>query len=310
MVDQAQIAIAAERIRAGGVVAFPTETVYGLGANALDPAAIDLIYEIKDRPRTSPLIVHVDSVHMAQQLCAAWPGTAETLARAFWPGPLTLVLPKSPRISDGLTAGLPTVGLRMPSHPVALALILASGVPIAAPSANRFTGLSPTRAGHVSNSLGSRVDLILDAGPSAVGIESTVLSLAGEMPVLLRPGTISREQIEALIGPVQEVNEAELAHASPGLHPKHYSPRTPFYLWRSGDLVPAAGRGLLFSLGGQIDGVDTRQMPGSSLAYAASLYDVLHECDQEGWDWLAAEDPPANGEWAGVRDRLKRASIR
>src|SRR6476619_3276599 len=218
-----------ELIRAGKLVAFPTETVYGLGANALDADAVRRIFEVKGRPATSPLIVHVDSVDMARRVAAKWPETAELLARAYWPGPLTLVLPKNACIPDIVTAGLPTVGVRMPAHPVALDLIRAAGVPVAAPSANRFTELSPTTAEHVRRSLGDAVDCVLDGGPTPVGIESTVISLAGA-PTLLRPGMIPREALEALIGPVQMAGAMEGAHPSPGMHPRHYAPRTPLIM--------------------------------------------------------------------------------
>ena len=190
---------------AGKLVAFPTETVYGLGANALDAAAVDRIFAAKGRPLTSPLIVHVDSVDMARELVTRWPAAAEILAAKHWPGPLTLVLPKQARIPDIVTAGLPTVGLRVPAHPLALELIRRAGVPIAAPSANRFGQLSPTTAEHVRKSLGDAVDLILDGGSTSVGIESAVLSLAGDRPVLLRPGVIPVTELEALIGPVESV---------------------------------------------------------------------------------------------------------
>src|SRR5271157_3306039 len=200
---------AAQLLRAGRLVAFPTETVYGLGANALDAEAVARIYAVKRRPSASPLIVHVESIAMAQSLVTNWPEIAYRLARRFWPGPLTLVLEKQldkqlnnqPVIPDIVTAGLPTVGLRMPAHPIALALIRAAGVPLAAPSANRFTELSPTTADHVRRSLGSEVDLILDGGPCQVGIESTVVSLAETKPILLRPGGIPRIVLEAIIGP-------------------------------------------------------------------------------------------------------------
>jgi L-threonylcarbamoyladenylate synthase len=310
MPGDAQVDRAAAILREGGVVAFPTETVYGLGANALDPAAIDRIYEIKQRPRSSPLIVHVNSVHMARELVAAWPETAETLSRLFWPGPLTLVLPKSARIPAGLAAGLDTVGIRIPAHPVALALITAAGLPIAAPSANPFMGISPTRAEHVRASLGARVDLILDAGPSAVGIESTVLSLAGDVPVLLRPGAVTIEALAAAIGPISRRAEGEMRSASPGLHARHYAPRTPLYLWRPDEPAPAVGPGVLFSLGGQIPGVPRVMMPLAAPAYAAILYDRLHEWDSAGLAWLAVEAPPEDSAWEGVWDRLARASSR
>src|SRR5258705_9156100 len=183
---------AAERIRAGEVVAFPTETVYGLGANALDAAAVAKIYELKGRPASSPLIVHVASIEMARTLVSQWPPAAEELACRYWPGPLTLVLPKVPAIPDIVTAGLPTVGVRVPNHPLALALIREAGVPLAAPSANRFTGLSSTTAEHVRETFGDAVP-VLDGGPCQVGIESTVVSIASGKITLLRPGMISNE---------------------------------------------------------------------------------------------------------------------
>ena len=217
---------AAELIRAGELVAFPTETVYGLGANALDPAAIEKIYVAKGRPPESPLIVHVSSIEMARGLVREWPEHAEKLARKFWPGPLTLVLPKQPHVPDRLTAGLDTVGIRMPAHPIALELIRESGVPIAAPSANRFTELSPTTAQHVRDGLGDRVAMILDGGRTTVGIESTVLSLAGPDAVLLRPGMVTQQEIEAVIGPVRALAAAPEGSAfvarpaSPALQPQ------------------------------------------------------------------------------------------
>jgi len=287
---------AAALIRAGRLVAFPTETVYGLGANALDAEAVARIFAAKNRPRTSPVIVHVASVEMARDLASEWPPAAETLARRYWPGPLTLVLPKQPRIPDIVTAGLPTVGLRMPAHPLALELIRASGVPIAAPSANRFTGLSPTLAEHVAELL---ADFVLDGGPAKVGIESTVLSLAGE-PCLLRPGVIPQPEFEALIGPLGPASPAgEGAHAAPGMHPRHYRPNTPLYLL-SPDAPPPAGRGTWLRLGCGI--------PADPLAYAAALYERLHQLDRQGLDWIAVEPPPDTPEWAGVLDRLRRAS--
>jgi L-threonylcarbamoyladenylate synthase len=291
---------AAELIRSGGLVAFPTETVYGLGANAFDAAAVARIFTVKQRPRQSPLIVHVDSIDMARALVTAWPDAADRLARRYWPGPLTLVLPKQPSIPDIVTAGLATVGLRMPSHPLALALIRAAGVPIAAPSANPFTQLSPTTAEHVRQSLGDAVDLVLDGGPSTVGIESTVLSLAGDRPLLLRPGVIPLPEIEALLGPVRIAEVvADGSHASPGMHPQHYRPRTPLVLLAAGDPAPA-GRGEWLRLG--------REMPADPVAYAAQLYAALHRLDARGPDWIAVERPPDTPEWAGVLDRLTRAA--
>jgi L-threonylcarbamoyladenylate synthase len=296
----ADLQVAAQLIRAGKLVAFPTETVYGLGANALDPTAVARIFAAKGRPRESPLIVHVDSIEMARGLVLDWPDAADRLARRYWPGPLTLVLPKQPAIPDVVTAGLDTVGLRVPAHPVALGLIQAAGVPIAAPSANPFTQLSPTTAEHVRQSLGDVVDLVLDGGPSSVGIESTVLSLAGPEPLLLRPGVIPLPEIEALIGPVRVVSGAGPGtHASPGMHPQHYRPRTPLLLLAAGD-CPPVGRGEWLRIG--------REMPADPTAYAAVLYATLHRLDLEGLDWTAVERPLDLPEWAGVCDRLSRAA--
>ena len=289
------VAHAASLIRAGRLVAFPTETVYGLGANALDAAAVERIFAAKNRPRTSPLIVHVDSIEMARSLAARWPDAAETLARRYWPGPLTLVVPKQPQIPDIVTAGLPTVGLRMPAHPLALELIRAAGVPIAAPSANRFSELSPTAAGHVPESL---ADTVLDGGPARVGIESTVLSLV-DAPLLLRPGVIPLPEIEALIGPVQLAAAPEAAHPSPGMHPRHYCPSTPLYLLAPGE-APPGGRGAWLRMG--------REMPADPRQYAAALYDTLYRLDGRRLDWIAVEAPPDRPEWAGVLDRLRRAA--
>jgi len=285
---------AAALIRAGKLVAFPTETVYGLGANALDAAAVERIFAAKGRPHTSPLIVHVSSPEMARELVTDWPASAETLVRRYWPGPLTLVLPKQPAIPDIVTAGLSTVGLRMPAHPIALELIRAAGVPIAAPSANRFTELSPTAAGHVPDEL---ADAVLDGGPAQVGIESTVLSLAGP-PTLLRPGVIPLPDLEALIGPIVVAGSGEGAHPSPGMHERHYRPSTPLYLLAPGDPLPP-GRGALLRIG--------IEMPADARAYAAALYGTLHRLDAEAYDWIAMERPPETPEWAGVLDRLRRA---
>ena len=302
---------AAALIRAGKLVAFPTETVYGLGANALDEAAVERIFLAKGRPHTSPLIVHVDSIDMAKSLASRWPDAAETLARRYWPGPLTLVVAKWGRspdlpmagldacpvsVPDIVTAGLPTVGLRMPAHPLALELIRTAGVPIAAPSANRFMRLSPTAAAHIDEAL---ADYVLDGGPAQVGIESTVLSLVDEA-VLLRPGVIPLPEIEALIGPVRRAADpTEGPHASPGQHPKHYSPKTRLYLIAPGAPAPE-GRGVLLRLG--------QEMPADPLQYAAALYDALHRADMAGYEWIAVEQPPETPEWAGVLDRLRRAA--
>jgi L-threonylcarbamoyladenylate synthase len=295
---------AAALLREGKLVAFPTETVYGLGANALDARAVARIFQIKGRPSTSPVIVHIASAESARGLVTDWTAAATKLAREFWPGPLTLVLPKWPYIPDVVTAGLPSVGLRVPANAIALALLAEAGVPIAAPSANRFTELSPTTAEHVRKSLGNSVDLILDGGPTQVGIESTVLSLYGGKPLLLRPGMISAEQIEAVIGKIEIAGALrEGAHASPGLHPKHYSPRTPLALH-----VPSTGHGAYLWRTERADSARSIQMPSDPASYAAALYETLHRLDDEGFDWIAVELPPDEPEWAGIIDRLRRAS--
>ena len=281
-----QIGHAAELLRAGKLVAFPTETVYGLGANALDEAAVRSIFEAKGRPESSPLIVHVTGIEMARGLAAEWPRRAELLARRYWPGPLTIIVPKKPHVPDLVTAGLPSVGLRMPAHPVALALLEAAGIPIAAPSANRFTQLSPTTAEHVRETFPDV--FTLDGGACTVGIESTVMSLAGMVPRILRPGMITQDQIEEVIGPV----ETGAGPESPGQHPRHYSPRTPVIL----GTPPREGRGV------------HPDMPRDAAQYAEQLYSTLHDLDRQGYDWIALDLPPDTPEWAGVRDRLQRAA--
>ncbi len=289
---------AAQIIRNGGLVAFPTETVYGLGANALDRDAVSRIFAVKQRPMASPVIVHVDGEAMARTLAAEWPEKAHTLAKRFWPGPLTLVLKKAEIVPDVVTAGLDSVGIRVPAHPVALELIRRAGVPIAAPSANRFTEISPTTAAHVRASLADTIDMILDAGPTEVGIESTVASLRRDPPVVLRPGMISQQQLEEATGVAWE-REQDVPEVmeSPGQHARHYAPHTPLYLLQTRWETPP-GRGVVLNL------------PHTSQDYAAQLYAALHAVDKEGWDWIGVVEPPDKPEWAGIRDRLRRASQR
>ncbi len=290
---------AGETIRRGGLVAFPTETVYGLGANALDSQAVKRVYQVKGRPYASPLIVHVADEAMARALALEWPLTAEKLAQRFWPGPLTLVLRKAEAVPDLVTAGLDSVGLRIPAHPVALALIRAAGVPIAAPSANLFTQISPTTAEHVAQGLGELMEIILDGGETNIGIESTVVSLRRTPPAVLRPGMISQAELEAATGLrwEREIDRPHLTEPaeSPGLHPRHYAPRTPLYLLEPGIALPS-GRGRVIELPKDRDG------------FARRLYAELHKADAEGWDWIAVRKPPDTPEWAGIIDRLQRAS--
>ncbi len=318
--EAATIARAAALLGQGRLVCFPTETVYGLGANALDPAAVNRIYEAKGRPAHNPLIVHVADAAAAQRLVTAWPEAAERLAAKWWPGPLTLVLPKSREVPTEVTAGLGTIAIRVPAHPVALALLKAAGVPVAAPSANRSGELSPTTAEHVQRSLGDLIPMILDAGPTTVGIESTVIDLSDRAPVLLRPGMVTREEIEALIGPVTLPTppiEADAPRPSPGMLDRHYAPKGKLVLFSTvAEALPAAAearaRGgkiavLVRSL--SVNGADfVEHLPEDPAAYARELYVALHRLDQQGPALILVQRPPTTPEWAGIRDRLERAA--
>ncbi|GCF10580.1 L-threonylcarbamoyladenylate synthase [Dictyobacter arantiisoli] len=235
--DKDQIEQAAEMLRHGELVVFPTETVYGLGANALDPQAAEQIFRAKARPFSDPLIVHIADISALEALVTSVPENAWRLAQAFWPGPLTMILPASAKIPGLITSGLPNVAIRMPNHPIARTLIRAAGIPVAAPSANRFMHVSPTTAQHVYDDLNGRVPLILDGGPCTVGVESTVLNLCSEVPTILRPGGISLEALRAIIPQVQppsprSINtEQEIAQAAPGQMLIHYAPQVPAYLF-------------------------------------------------------------------------------
>ena len=238
--DESVIRQAADILRDGGLVAFPTETVYGLGANAWNAQAIAGIYVAKGRPSNNPLIVHVADVEAAGEIVTEWPDAAARLAEQFWPGPLTLVLPKNPALPDNVTGGGPTVGVRVPSHPVALALLRISGLPVAAPSANLSEQLSPTRAEHVWEQLNGRIHALLDGGATTGGLESTVLNLTTKYPTLLRPGLITPAQIEAVIGPILRrvtsvsATETNAPLAAPGQMARHYAPRAPLEIVRYG----------------------------------------------------------------------------
>jgi L-threonylcarbamoyladenylate synthase len=259
------------------------------------------IYALKGRPATSPLIVHVAGIAKARELAADWPEEADQLAREYWPGPLTLVVPKKPVIPDEVTAGLPTVGLRVPRHPIALALLCAAQVPIAAPSANRFTQLSPTTAQHVREAFGEETPFLLDGGPCEVGLESTVIAVTKEGLEVLRPGMAFVEEATKAVEPF------EPAHRSPGQHRKHYSPRTRVLLVNHGH-VPQQGRGAYLWIEHEATAARTVRMPAQPEAYAAQLYRRLHELDREGLDWIAVEFPPDAQGWAAIRDRLTRAA--
>jgi L-threonylcarbamoyladenylate synthase len=313
---------AAAVLRGGGLVAFPTETVYGLGGNALDQAAVARIFAAKGRPANNPLIVHIASAAAARELAGDWPAKAEALARRFWPGPLTLILPRPPIIPDAVTAGAATVALRVPAHPVALALLAAANLPVAAPSANLSSGISPTLAEHVLRALDGRIDLILDAGPTQGGLESTVLDLTTTPPRLLRPGLVSPGEIESVIGPIHLARQqtelpASFAMPSPGMLRRHYAPRTPLECI-AGDSGPRVEelckQGLRVGwvrfepmLEKRLPGLVVACLPAEPAAAAARLYAVLHELDEASLDRIVVELPPASDEWLAVRDRLNRA---
>ena len=308
---------AAALLRAGRLVAFPTETVYGLGANALDAAAVARIYEAKGRPSYNPIIVHVADVAAVSQVARGWTDRANVLAMAFWPGPMTLVLPRQPAVPNIVTAGLESVAVRVPAHPVARALLQAAKIPIAAPSANRSTELSPTTGRHVEKSLGDAVDLILDAGPTLVGIESTVIDLTSDVPTILRPGTISVPEIERVVGTVATASHiaGETARPSPGMMDRHYAPRARLIVSRPNDVEStiererAAGRRVgALVLSAKVSGRSVVEMPNHPLAYAARLYSTLHSLDDSQCKVVVVEAVPETPEWRGVRDRIERAS--
>jgi L-threonylcarbamoyladenylate synthase len=308
--EPSAIRAAAEVLRAGGLVAFPTETVYGLGANALDAAAVARVFEAKGRPATNPVIVHVARASDVVNVCAEWPATAARLAERFWPGPLTLVVPKGDAVPELVTAGGNTVAVRCPNHPVARALIEFAGVPVAAPSANRSTELSPTRAEHVAKSLNGRIDFVLDGGPCSGGIESTVVDVTSSVPRVLRPGLISAPQIAQVVGRVEVGASAEGVARSPGQMARHYSPRTPLVLSEDPDTEHRRLKDMglrVISVGFDLI-YEYRFIPNDPEGYASDLYATLHALDAEGWDRIVIELPPDAPEWAGVRDRLLRAA--
>jgi L-threonylcarbamoyladenylate synthase len=314
--DAEIIARAADVLRRGGLVVFPTETVYGLGANALDSDAVARIFTAKGRPSNNPLIVHVADPKQVQQLTASFPPSFVALATAFWPGPLSVVLPKSEVVPDIVTGGGATVALRQPAHPVALALLREVQLPLAAPSANRSSELSPTCAEHVLRGLDGRIDLILDAGPTTAGIESTVLDLSTTPPRLLRPGPITPALIEAVIGPITSSASSTIDETtpltSPGMLPRHYAPRTPLEC-ANVERVRELGRegkrvGWVTWSATPEANAATREMPTNAVEYAAKLYAVLHELDALGLDRIIIELLAEGDEWLAVRDRLHRAS--
>jgi len=322
---RAAVTRAAELLRAGELVALPTETVYGLAANALDPAAVAKIFVVKGRPAHNPIIVHAASLPMARRCVAEWPALADRLAAAFWPGPLTLVLPRAPEIPDVVTAGGPTVGVRWPGHPFMQEVIRACGFPLAAPSANVSNEVSPTNAEHVRKTLGGKLRLIVDGGQSQVGIESTVLDLTVSPPRVLRPGMIHEESLLAVVGKVEmrnaESGRRSQALRSPGQLRRHYSPKARLVVlgWRDeADLRrqletctphPATAHILAHThipSGEGLLGVSV--IPHDAEAFARAIYAELHRCDEAGAKWIVVEALPEGPEWRGIADRLARAA--
>jgi L-threonylcarbamoyladenylate synthase len=331
--EPSAIAEAAAVLASGGLVAFPTETVYGLGARGLHAADVLRIFAAKERPHGHPLILHVDGEAMAMTLASSWPERASRLARAFWPGPLTLVVPRASHVPDVATGGLDTVGLRAPRHPVAIALVHAAGEALAAPSANAHMHVSPTTAAHVVRSLGERVDLVLDAGPCTHGIESTVVDVTGDVPRVLRAGATSLEALRAVVPEL--VYDAGLLtalgdtpRASPGLASRHYAPHTRVVLADRGAAVAAAA--LEAARGGLRVGViawsdeartaleasaragltlaSSAALPADAEGYAHALFAALHEADEASLDAVVVERVPDGSAWWAIADRLRRAA--
>jgi len=319
-VSPAAIAAAVRLLTEGGVVAIPTETVYGLGAVAMNPAAVRRVFAIKGRPASHPLIVHLDSAEALPEWAREIPDAAWVLAEHFWPGPLTLVLPRQPQVPDDVTGGQDSVALRVPAQPVARELIAAAG-PLAAPSANRFGRVSPTTAAHVLAELGDEVDMILDAGPCRVGLESTIVGLLDDVPALLRPGGVTVTELEAVLG--RPVAPAPQGLRAPGRLASHYAPATPLELVAADALpqrvaaqggsrprIAVAAHSRAAIAAAEAAGAAVTAMPADAAEYGRGLYAMLRRLDAAGHDLILVEAPPATPEWLAVRDRLGRAAHR
>ena len=314
------IARAAAVLRAGDLVAVPTETVYGLAANALETAAVAKIFEAKDRPQENPIIVHVANETMARDCVADWPDAAAALAREFWPGPLTLVLPKAEIIPANVTAGGDTVGVRCPGHPFLRELIGACRFPLAVPSANLSNHVSPTTAAHVQSQIAGRIPLIIDGGAAEVGIESTVVDLTGDGARVLRPGMISAEAIGAVEAVAAVPNPSQGPLKSPGQLPRHYAPNARLLVltWRDGEDLEGqiaysrtpADRVCVIAHTEAVPGTRfgrVTMLPREPAAYARALYAELHQCDAEGAEMIVVETVPDTDDWRAIADRLERA---
>ena len=304
---------AAAIIREGGVVAFPTETVYGLGADALNPIAVARIFELKERPSFDPLIVHISDLEQLQVLTTSKDPRIGALAEAFWPGPLTLVLPRTDAVPEIVTSGLPTVGIRMPDHPMALALIRTSGRPLAAPSANKFGRVSPTEAWHVEKHL-PEVDYILDGGKTRVGIESTIIALRPDGFQMLRPGVITREDLKQVL-PESAEKRVYMHPEAPGMLESHYSPAKPFYLYSPEALAAIdPSRSGYISFRGEVPAdfrhVLTLSEDGDLKMYATRLFGAMHQMEAADLEAIMAEPVPEQGVGLAIMDRLRKASHR
>ena len=314
---QVEIETAVQALRDGELVAFPTETVYGLGANAQNPAAVRKIFEAKGRPESHPLIVHLDSPRFLHRWVREVPEAATKLAERFWPGPLTMVLPRGPNVHDVVTGGQDTVAIRVPQHPMAQQLLTAFGGGIAAPSANRYGRLSPTRAEHVRDELADSVKVILDGGESQIGLESTIIAFAGESVRLLRPGAVTAGQIRLVVSDLQ-VGAALDSPRVPGSAASHYAPATPMSIVPAGEIDAHAGAA---SEGGRRIAVLAQRLPLKSHKYVTwinagrrpeqyghDLYANLRTLDKAGCQQILVQDVPEGERWEAIRDRLLRAA--
>ncbi|GAB3755737.1 L-threonylcarbamoyladenylate synthase [Spirosoma pomorum] len=301
-------------LEAGKVVGIPTETVYGLAANALDPDAVLTIFRVKNRPAFDPLIVHTDSLDKVTRFVTELPEAAQKLAATFWPGPLTLLLPRQPIISDLVTSGLPTVAVRIPNHPLTRSLLQSLDFPLAAPSANPFGYISPTTAQHVADQLGDQIPYILDGGPANVGLESTIVGFEEDIPTIYRLGGLSQEAIEQVVGPVALRSHSTSNPKAPGMLSSHYAPRKPVYLVQPGTTPTPAPRSgaLVFRelFGGIADDNQRTLSPTGNLNEAAkNLFAYLRELDQLAVDHIYAELLPGEGLGHAINDRLRRAAV-
>ncbi|MCA1818833.1 MAG: threonylcarbamoyl-AMP synthase [Halobacteriales archaeon] len=308
---------AAWALRDGRLVVFPTETVYGLGANALDPAAVQRIFLAKGRPRDNPLIVHVANIDQARRLASSWPEAAEKLARAFWPGALTLVVPRADDVPDDVSAGLGSIAIRIPAHSVAQAILREAGIPVAAPSANRAGRPSPTRVQDARADLGEKVAVYIDGGPTEFGLESTVVGLLGKKPVLLRVGAIPRETVEEVVGKLGKPSKRGPAH-SPGMKYRHYAPQAKLHLVSSNRvrakvrLLQEQGLATAAIVSEELGmaGSDVRMLGSrdDGAAWARALFATLRDLDAAGYQAIVVEQIPEEGIGAAVMERLRKAA--